>query len=91
MQQRAKGLVAILVQDTCHSEEITINTNLEVVTSKTYLPKELTICCVYLPLDLQLSENELENIKQQLTEPFLICGDFNAHNVLWVLNSRPKR
>lgn len=44
----------------------------------------VTIYSIYLPNSLALDEIDLENIINQLPIPFILCGDFNSHNTLWV-------
>ncbi len=34
----------------------------------------------------QLSTNDLDNLIKQLPTPFILLGDFNAHNILWGSN-----
>ena len=42
----------------------------------------ITVCSIYLP-DTTLDFKVLEKLIDQLPSPFLLLGDFNAHNVLW--------
>lgn len=81
--QIASGGVAILVKETNYAEPIPLNTSLEAVAIKTYIPEETTICSIYLPPNQRLTETELQHLIHQLPKPYIICGDFNAHNILW--------
>lgn len=81
---RARGGVLICVRNDIHSEEVIINNcHLELVCVKVYYPVELTICNFYLPPDLSIHLNILDNVKQQLAGHIIFLGDFNAHNPLW--------
>lgn len=48
-----------------------------------WCPTKITICNIYIPPDYNLSKTELTNILNQLPRPFVITGDFNAHNKIW--------
>ena len=47
------------------------------------LHKKLTICSLYLPPDLHFDYDDIHSLICQLPTPFIIMGDFNAHNPLW--------
>lgn len=81
--QRASGGVAIFVKNTKHAEPIPLQTNIEAVAIKTYIPDLVTICNIYIPPDHQTNEADLLTLLQQLPKPYIISGDFNAHNVSW--------
>lgn len=81
---KARGGVMICVDNRIHSEEILINNcDLEVVAVKIFYPIEMSVCNLYLPPQLPLHINELDNIKRHLLGPLLFLGDFNAHNHIW--------
>ena len=80
---RASGGVAIYVNSNYHSEEIIINTNLEVVAVKVSIKNPLTICNVYLPNSHDFEPPDIQNIINQLPSPYILLGDFNSHNPLW--------
>lgn len=73
---------AILVHKTLHSKPLHLNTALQAVAARVTLSKTYTVCSVYLP-HLPISYNALEALVAQLPPPFLLMGDFNAHNPLW--------
>ncbi|KAG5865406.1 hypothetical protein JTB14_013578 [Gonioctena quinquepunctata] len=50
--------------------------------SKSCLSLEFTICNIYLP-DANWNIADLINIADQLPPPYVIVGDFNAHNPIW--------
>lgn len=79
-KNRASGGVAILVRSDFHSEQLQINTDLEVVAINLWCPQKITICNIYIPLNKELLFREIHHIIKQLQSPYLITGDFNAHS-----------
>ena len=78
---RAHGGVAILVHDSIHSQDIALPSTLPVVAIKvtmTYL--SFIVCSFYLPPGQPLSATDLFDLFSELPTPFIIVGDFNAHN-----------
>lgn len=78
--------VCTFVHNTCHSSQVNITSNLQCVAIQVKLPyfvQPLSICNVYIPPHTHYLESDLSNIKNQLKSPFIIVGDFNAHNPLW--------
>ena len=80
--RRACGGVAIFIKSCYHSIEIDLTSSLQAIAVGIYFPVKMTICSIYLPPDLEVSQNELNSLISQLPSPFILCGDFNAHNVL---------
>lgn len=72
---RASGGVAILVKNDKHAETIPLNTELEAVAVQTFTPDQLTICCLYIPPNHDLTETEIINIQNQLPKPYVPRGD----------------
>lgn len=81
--QIAHGGVCIYVNNTVESEEININSDIQVVAIKIKFPIKCIICSIYLPGSENISENALNNIVNQFNLPYIILGDFNAHNSIW--------
>ncbi|KAG5891334.1 hypothetical protein JTB14_036902 [Gonioctena quinquepunctata] len=79
---RARGGVATFVKDSIPAEKIELNTNLQTVAIRIKAPIELTICNIYLP-NPQWTVHGIQNILNQLPEPSIIVGDWNAHSQLW--------
>ena len=70
--------------------EIPLNTNLQAIAVKISTPFACTICNVYLPnFDWELYD--LQHLVSSLPTPFLLVGDFNAHNPIWGSNHRDAR
>lgn len=80
---RASGGVAICVKHGFHAEELDLNTDLQAVAVKMFYPLEFTLVSLYLPPDQQIQRADLDDLLQQLTTPFLVTTDCNAHNVMW--------
>ena len=79
---RASGGSSIAVHNNymyIHSQ-ISLKTNLQAVAVRRSLNKTITLCSIYVPPNFQLQAQEITNVIGQLPAPFLIMGDFNAHN-----------
>lgn len=79
----ASGGTAILTKNSMPYEEIKIQTTLEAIAIKTYLPDPITICSIYIPPASNIDDTDIEDIKKQLPGPVIFTGDLNAHNILW--------
>ncbi|KAG5895980.1 hypothetical protein JTB14_005089 [Gonioctena quinquepunctata] len=80
--QRARGGVAIFIRENIPHRAIPLQSPLEVVAIEISYPFKMSICDIYLP-DSNWTVEDLRNIINQLPQPFLIMGDFNAHNPIW--------
>ena len=47
------------------------------------LSKAVTVCNIYIPPLVDVSLSDLGQLIQQLSAPFVLIGDFNAHSPLW--------
>lgn len=74
---------ALLIHNRVHHEPIQLNTTLQAVAAKIYLRKCYTVCSLYLSPGLLVTQRDLEHLIDQLPAPFIVMGDFNAHNPLW--------
>ena len=81
--ERAKGGAAIIVKKSVQQSTVVLNTTLQAVAARILFNRFLTICSVYLPPDCDFSHRDLQDLIDQLPTPFLLLGDFNAHNPLW--------
>ena len=81
--QRAQGGVATAIHNSIHSETVVLTTTLQAVAVKVFLPSPLHICNIYLPPDSVVTQQSIDHLMDQLPRPFLLAGDFNAHNPLW--------
>lgn len=87
---RARGGVAIFIQNHLPTRNVPIQSNLQVVAVEIDYPIKMTIANIYLP-NFDWSVEDLKNITAQLQTPYLILGDFNAHNPLWGSDNLDRR
>ena len=64
-------------------EEIVLNTSIQAVVARVKLHRNISICNIYASDSHFINSNLLNQIFQQLPQPTLIVGDFNAYNILW--------
>jgi len=88
---RASGGTSIYVKSNIPAQETQIKSNLETIAITIELKEKFTICNIYLPNLTNVSLSDLEDITKQLPKPYIIVGDFNAHNILWGSNSTDYR
>lgn len=82
LQRPCGGTSILLRHDVVHSN-VDKNTNLQVVAVRITLQNTITLCSVYIPPEATVSHQDLENLVEQIPPPFILMGDFNAHNPLW--------
>lgn len=80
-QVRAKCGVAVIIKSGVIFRKLNITTSLQALAVQLIAPVQLTICNIYLP-DGNWTENDVINLILQLPTPYLLVGDFNAHNPL---------
>lgn len=80
---RTSGGVAVLTEKSLPVRTIPLRTNLEAVAVQISASRLVTVCSLYLPPSMTVEERELDDLVRQLPQPFLLLGDFNAHNRLW--------
>ena len=76
----AHGGVAILVHDSIHSQEIALPV-VAIKVTMTHL--SFIVCSLYLPPGQPVSATDVFDLFSELPTPFIIVGDFIAHNSLW--------
>ena len=74
--------MAFLISNDFPNNSIQLNTNIQAVAVQVYIRQLDTICNIYLSPNDALSQYDLNNIIMQLPSPFVLLGDFNAHNPL---------
>lgn len=79
----AHGGVCIYLNNMFKGEIVNINSQLQVIAVKIKFPMQFIICSIYISGSETFSENNLANILSQFDCPFLLLGDFNAHNSIW--------
>ena len=80
---KAHGGTLIMVRNDVAHNQVTINSTLQAVVVTLTLHKKFTLCSVYLPPALRIDIAELDRLMGQISGPFIILGDFNAHSLLW--------
>ena len=81
--ERACGGVSVVIRNDIPQAEVTIVSPLQAKAVQISTPRKLTICTLYLSPSLRVDARHLDDLIDQLPSPFLILGDFNAHNLLW--------
>ena len=88
--ERRHGGVALYINNDFVHDQITLNTTLQAVACTIRMNgREMDICSIYLPPNIENStlERKLNHLISQFKHPFLLLGDFNAHNPMWGRNS----
>ena len=80
----SSGGVAVVVSQGVACTHLPLQTSLEAVAVRAVLLNKLvTICSLYIPPHYQLNKHEFQSLIDELPEPYLVLGDFNAHSSLW--------
>ncbi|XP_077490774.1 uncharacterized protein LOC144101464 [Amblyomma americanum] len=80
---RLSGGVAIIIQSRFATREIKLKTKFEAVAVTVIHFKTITICSIYLEPHQMVTLQDMETLLEQLPEPYLLAGDFNAHSFFW--------
>ncbi len=90
--ESGNGGVVVIVKNIYAHSEIPLDTNLQAVAIRiTIEQKVYTICSIYIPPSVTVSKQQLNDLKSQLPAPYILMGDFNAHNGFWGSSDRDKR
>ena len=81
--RRSHGGVAISVHEETPHRNVQVNTPVQAVAIRVTMGRPVTICSIYIPGSQEISVQLLESIYQQLPEPVMLLGDFNAHSERW--------
>ena len=79
----SSGGVAIVVPRLTACTAIPLHTPLEAVAVRVLVHKAISVCSLYLSPSQTITNADLHSLLDQLPKPFLLMGDFNAHNTLW--------
>ena len=82
-EENAKGGVGIFIRKETPYISINIASKFQAIAIQLSLHKKITFCSIYIPPEETFTQNELENLIQQLPKPFILSGDFNSHNEIW--------
>ena len=92
---RAQGGTGIVVRKSVNHRVVHLNSELQASAIQIFTDKWVTICSLYLDPSLenrlqdvqgcprQLELNDLQSLIDQLPQPFILMGDFNAKHNLW--------
>ncbi|GBM26165.1 hypothetical protein AVEN_196991-1 [Araneus ventricosus] len=67
----------------CIITPLILHTSLQVVAVQILIRTLAIVCCVYLPPHDVISQQDHDNLVDQITEPFILLRDFNGHSILW--------
>ena len=74
---------AMLVHNSRHHYPFTLQENLQAVAVQVQLKRKYTICSLYLSRSENIQDNDIVDLFDQLPEPSLVLGDFNARHAMW--------
>ena len=92
---RAQGGTGILISKSVNHKVLNIDSVLQVCAIQIFTTKWITLCSIYLEPSLEtrlqdisgnprhLELNDLQSVIDQLPQPFILMGDFNAKHRLW--------
>lgn len=80
--QATQGLAFLLKKDLQFSQ-IPLITNFQAIAISINMPFKVNICNIYIHPTLSIDRGPFQNLINQIPQPRLILGDFNAHNPLW--------
>jgi hypothetical protein len=82
---RASGEMAIILKDCIYCVLINLSSPLQVTAVHLHqLNVCFTLCNIYVPPAVPLSPADLTSWISHLKQPFILLGNFNARNILWV-------
>ncbi|GBM83097.1 hypothetical protein AVEN_73094-1 [Araneus ventricosus] len=87
----ASGGVFILTSNLYPSTTLTLHTCLQAVAVPVHVRTLVTVCCIYLPPNDTISQNDLNTLIDKLPTPFIFFGDFNGHSTMWGSDSTNSR
>ena len=74
---------AMLIQNSRPQYPFTLQTNLQAAALQVQLKRKYTNkCSLFLPPSENIQDNEIVDVFDQLHEPFLVAGDFNARHAI---------
>ena len=92
---RAHGGTGIIVNKSVNHQIVQLNTALQACAIQIFTTRWVTLCSLYLDPTLedqlqdgsgnprQLELDDIQNLIDQLPQPFILMGDFNAKHTLW--------
>lgn len=84
--------IALAVNSTTPHRVVPLKSDLLALAIQLYQNSKLTIVSIYVPpRNCENFENKLQDLLNELEPPFLLLGDFNAHNMAWGSPQNDKR
>ena len=80
---RPIGGSSILVSNSISHQRVPLHTKLQAVAVRISLAVTVTVCSIYIPPSQLCTLADLKEIVHQLSAPYILLGDFNAHSDLW--------
>ena len=84
--ERRHGGAALYINNDFVHGNITLNTPVQAVACTIRLNgRKIDVCSLYLPpnTDNSTLEGHLQHLVSQFQNPYMLLGDFNAHNPMW--------
>ena len=82
-EEMPKGGSLIAVKTSISHHHIQLNSTLQAVAISFTHGKLKSLCSIYIPPNDRITDDQLQELIDQLPKPTLIMGDFNTHNPLW--------
>lgn len=67
----------------CDCHPVWLKTKIEAVAVTVVHFKTITVCSIYLEPHQTVTLQDMETLLEQLREPYLLVGDFDAHSSFW--------
>lgn len=81
--QGNRGGSAILVRRDIPFSRVRLSAPFQAVSIQLFLPRQYTVCSLYLPPSAHVERRDLDNLIADLPAPFLLLGDVNGRHPLW--------
>ena len=88
--QRYHGGVALYIHNTLPYERLEINSSLQVVAARVQTGHQrlVNFASLYMPPSANVTIRQVQDAIDQIINPIVLMGDFNAHNVSWGKSNR---
>ena len=83
LNRRNHGGVAIYLHQDIPYTEVELSTSIQAIAVTVFLKTKFTICNIYSSRNHSLTANNLMQLYNQLPQPCMLLGDFNAYSVMW--------
>ncbi|XP_035233969.1 uncharacterized protein LOC118205796 [Stegodyphus dumicola] len=83
VSERVCGGVGLLTSHDYPSTVLPLATSLQAVAIQANIKGLVSVISIYLPPNEAIDQRQLNELIEQLPEPFIIMGNFNGHSQLW--------